>query len=108
MNKEEQEKIKHLIKEYEIQFDEYKVEFLPITFDKGTYLSLKKALNYISKLQKENEEIGDELYRKTDKLQTENANYKELILNIKQKLNNIQFEVEQAWRKIEKLENNNE
>jgi len=46
----------------------------------------------------------EEVLNLIDKLQKENKNYKELILAIKGKLNNIQFEVEQAWRKIEKLE----
>ena len=84
---------------------------------------VKIILNYIDKLKKENEEyhrIKKELIRVNkkiydvdtieefietiDKLQKENQDYKKLILVIKEKLNNIQFEVEQSWRKIEKLE----
>ena len=53
----------------------------------------------------ENCEINWEQVQAIDKLQKENQDYKKLILGIKGKLNNIQFEVEQAWRKIEKLEN---
>lgn len=51
---------------------------------------LKNAIKEIDRLQ-------NELYRKN-----------ELILDLKEKLNNIQFEVETAWRKIEKVENNDE
>lgn len=43
-----------------------------------------------------------------DRLQNELYRKNELILDLKEKLNNIQFEVETAWRKIEKVENNNE
>lgn len=54
-------------------------------FDIG---AMEEILNFISTLQKE-------LYKKDN-----------LILDLKEKLNNIQFEVETAWRKIEKLEDN--
>lgn len=91
-----------------------------------TYNQIQEMAKEIVRLEKENKEwfdIADNILRATNKygeisigevakyiskLQKENENYKKLILDIKEKLNNIQFEVEQAWRKIEKLENKDE
>ena len=52
-----------------------------------------KASKIIDKLQKENKKLKEEQFKKD-----------ELILELKCKLNNIQFEVETAWRKIERCE----
>lgn len=80
MNKGEKEAIE-IVKEIR------KSDLMSAEFDiEELYNAIQTTLNYI------------------DKLQEENKNYKELILIIKGKLNNIQFEVEQSWRKIEKLE----
>lgn len=79
MNKEEKRVIGELERKSNLSTNNYEI-FIERT-------DIITILNYIDKLQKENE------------------NYKELILVIKEKLNNIQFEVEQTWRKIEKLEN---
>lgn len=79
MNKEEKEAIDDL----KLAIEQDKEE---LPYSKESLKNKQAILNYIEKLQKENK------------------NYKELILAIKGKLNNIQFEVEQAWRKIEKLE----
>ena len=82
-----------------------------------------ELLNYISKLQKDNKELNLEnqalyesincnddnmLARRYEKLQKELDKEKEyndkLTLIFKEKLGNIEFEVETAWRKFEKLE----
>lgn len=49
-----------------------------------------------------------EMAKEIVRLEKENENYKHLILDVKERLNNIQFEVEQTWRKIEKLEDKDE
>ena len=64
---------------------------------------IDNIINQISKTVSKDREVIF-LKKVIDKLQKENQDYKKLILAIKGKLNNIQFEVEQAWRKIEKLE----
>ena len=69
MSEEEKQAIENLIKEYEIQANEYKVELLPITFDKETYLTLKTTLNYIDKLQKDNYELDRENQHYFDRIQ---------------------------------------
>ena len=103
MSEEEKKAIEYLIKEYEIQANEYKVELLPITFDKETYLTLKTTLNYIDKLQEENKKYID-IFNSTEKIMNRQERTKDKLLKENVEL---QKENEELTNELSKIQCDN-